>query len=112
MTTGLNEVIHAPNRLQICAFLSTVDRAAFSVIRDMLGVADSVTSKHLKVLEDAGYVKLSKPSGKGRVKTWAELTPAGTRAYTEHVAALKALIAGFHDNSDVVISNLNEEHDN
>ena len=90
----LNEVIHAPNRLRICAFLSTVDRAEFSVIRDMLEVADSVTSKQLKVLEDAGYLTLTKPTGKGRVKTWAGLTAEGRRAYAAHVAALKALIAG------------------
>ncbi|POH58324.1 transcriptional regulator [Arthrobacter glacialis] len=94
MTPGLNEVIHAPNRLRICAFLSTLDQAEFATLRDMLGVADSVASKQLKVLEDAGYVKLSKPTGKGRVKTWASLTPDGKRAYEEHVAALKALIAG------------------
>ena len=91
---GLNEVIHAPNRLRICAFLSTVDRAEFSIIRDMLGVADSVTSKHLKVLEDAGYLTLTKPTGNGRVKTWAGLTGEGRKAYASHVAALKALIAG------------------
>ncbi|WP_104091663.1 transcriptional regulator [Arthrobacter sp. GMC3] len=92
MTPGLNEVVHATNRLRICAFLSTVDQAEFGTIRDMLGVADSVASKHLKVLEEAGYVKLSKPTGRGRVKTWAALTREGTRAYAEHVAALKALI--------------------
>lgn len=94
MTPGLNDVIHAPNRLRICAFLSTLDQAEFGTLRDMLGVADSVASKQLKVLEDAGYVKLSKPTGKGRVKTWASLTPDGKRAYEEHVAALKALIDG------------------
>lgn len=94
MTAGLNEVIHATNRLQICAFLSTVTEAEFGTIRDMLGVADSVTSKHLKVLEEAGYLKLAKPTGKGRVKTWAALTPAGRAAYADHIAALKALIAG------------------
>ncbi|MHA7268879.1 transcriptional regulator [Arthrobacter sp. HLT1-20] len=94
MTPGLNEVIHPPNRLRICAFLSTVDQAEFGTLRDMLGVADSVASKQLKVLEEASYVKLSKPTGKGRVKTWASLTPDGKRAYQEHVAALKTLIEG------------------
>ena len=92
--SGLNEVIHAPNRLRICAYLSTVDKAEFGALRDMLAAADSVTSKQLKVLEDAGYVKLSKPTGRGRVKTWAELTPDGRAAYAAHVAALKALIEG------------------
>ena len=94
MNAGLNDVIHAPNRLRICAFLSSVSTAEFSVVRDMLGVADSVTSKHLKVLEEAGYISLHKPTGKGRVKTWATLTPAGARAYQAHVAALRELIAG------------------
>lgn len=94
MTQRLNEIIHAPNRLRICAFLSTVEQAEFGALRDMLGVADSVASKQLKVLEEAGYVTLSKPKGFGRVKTWVALTKDGSRAYGEHVAALKALIEG------------------
>lgn len=93
MTAALNEIIHAPNRLQICAFLVSVDRAEFSVVRDMLGVTDSVTSKHIKVLEQAGFIQIAKPTGQGRVKTWLELTPAGRLAYAEHVAALRRLIA-------------------
>jgi len=93
MTAELNEVIHAPNRLQICAFLISVDRAEFSVVRDMLGVTDSVTSKHIKVLEQAGYAQIAKPTGQGRVKTWLELTPSGRLAYTAHVEALRRLIA-------------------
>ncbi|MBK5217824.1 MAG: transcriptional regulator [Propionibacteriales bacterium] len=93
MTPELNGVIHATNRLQICAFLNSMDLAEFGAIRDMLGVADSVTSKHLKVLEQARYVKLSKPIGHGRVKTWVQLTPSGKRAYVSHLAALQQLIA-------------------
>ncbi|TFC91784.1 MULTISPECIES: transcriptional regulator [Cryobacterium] len=93
MTAALNEVIHAPNRLQICAFLISVDRAEFSVVRDMLGVTDSVTSKHIKVLEQASYVQIAKPTGQGRVKTWLELTPSGRLAYAAHVEALRHLIA-------------------
>lgn len=94
MTVEFNEVIHAPNRLQICAFLVSVDRAEFGVVRDMLGVTDSVTSKHVKVLEQAGYVQLAKPTGQGRVKTWLELTGSGRRAYAAHIEALRRLIAG------------------
>lgn len=89
---ALNEVIHAPNRLRICAFLSGIKSAEFSVLRDMLGVADSVTSKQLKVLEGAGYVTLTKVYSQGRIKTWAALTKNGRSAYTNHVKALKALV--------------------
>lgn len=92
MSTPLfDEVVHAPNRLQICAVLSAVDQAEFATLRDSLGVADSVLSKHLKVLVNAGYVSLDKPREKGRVKTWASLTRAGRSAFTRHVAELQRL---------------------
>ena len=87
-----NEVIHAPHRLRICAFLEATTSAEFATLRDMLGVADSVVSKNLKVLQDAGYVAISKPTGRGRVRTWATLTPAGRNAYADHVAALKNVV--------------------
>jgi DNA-binding MarR family transcriptional regulator len=89
---AFDDVIHAPNRLQICAFLNATDQAEFGVIRDLLGVADSVTSKHLKVLEEAGYLAISKPTGRGRVRTWVQLTPLGRRAFAGHVAALRRLV--------------------
>lgn len=91
MTEPFDEVVHAPNRLRICAILGSSSSAEFSALRDRLGVADSVLSKHLKVLQDAGYVAMAKPTGRGRVKTWVSLTPAGRDAYARHVAALKAL---------------------
>lgn len=92
MSDGFDEVIHAPNRLRICSFLDATSAAEFSAIRDLLGVADSVVSKHLKVLQDAGYVTLTKPTGRGRVRTWASLSPAGKKAYHGHVAALRKLV--------------------
>lgn len=92
MIAQFDEVVHAPNRLRICAFLAASSSVEFSVLRDVLGVADSVLSKHLKVLQDAGYLTVSKPTGLGRVKTWVQLTPDGKRAYAGHVAALKSLL--------------------
>jgi DNA-binding MarR family transcriptional regulator len=90
-TPRFDEVVHAPNRLQVCAILAAVDKAEFATVRDSLGVADSVLSKHLKVLVDAGYVALDKPSGSGRVRTWASLTKAGRAAFAGHVAELQRL---------------------
>jgi DNA-binding MarR family transcriptional regulator len=92
MSEQFDEVVHAPNRLRICAFLAATSSAEFSVLRDLLGVADSVLSKHLKVLQDAGYLTMSKPTGRGRVRTWVQLTPEGRRAYAGHVKVLKNLI--------------------
>ena len=84
-------VIHAPGRLQICAVLSRVDEAEFSTVRDLIQVSDSVLSKHVKLLEDAGYVSLRKAAVEGRQRTWLVLTKAGHRAFTAHVSELTRL---------------------
>lgn len=86
-------VIHAPGRLQICAILSGIDDAEFAMIRDRIGVSDSVLSKHLKQLEEAGYVALTKAPFDGRQRTWLSLTPAGRKAFAAHVAELQRLAA-------------------
>lgn len=84
-------VIHAPGRLQICAILSGVDQAEFSLLRDRLGVSDSVLSKHLKLLEDSDYVALTKATQDGRQRTWANLTKQGKAAFKAHVVELNRM---------------------
>jgi DNA-binding MarR family transcriptional regulator len=84
-------VIHAPNRLQICAFLASLEEAEFQVIRDELGVSDSVLSKHIKQLENAAYVKQRKSKFNGRQRTWLSLTVEGRCAFKKHVEVLKSL---------------------
>lgn len=89
---AFDPLIHAPHRLQICAILDTVDKAGFALLRDQLGVSESVLSKQVKALEDAGYVSVSKGTREGRVRTWAAFTKAGRAAYRGHVAALRAIV--------------------
>ncbi|MCC4293053.1 transcriptional regulator [Brevundimonas aurantiaca] len=84
-------LIHAPGRLQICAMLSAADEVEFGVVRDGVGVSDSVMSKHVKQLEEAGYVKLRKAAFAGRQRTWLVLTPTGREAFAGHVAELTRL---------------------
>lgn len=92
MTPEFDEIVHAPHRLRICAFLDATSAAEFSALRDFLDVADSVVSKQLKILRDAGYITLTKPTGRGRVRTWVSLTADGRNAYNAHIAALKQLV--------------------
>ena len=86
-------VIHAPNRLQICAMLLTVENAEFGAVRDTIGVSDSVLSKHVRQLEDAGYVALTKATVASRSRTWLALTRKGKAAFKAHVAELERLVA-------------------
>lgn len=85
-------VIHAPHRLRICAALSSVSEAEFAVLREATGVSESVLSKQVKILEDAGYVTTTKGPRDRRTRTWASLTRQGKRAYLRHVAALREIV--------------------
>ena len=89
----LDPLIHAPARLQVVTTLSAVSEAEFVTLRTALDVSDSVLSKHISALADAGYVRTRKSVLAGRRTTWIALTPAGRQALREHVAALRELIA-------------------
>ncbi|MBH0114298.1 transcriptional regulator [Novosphingobium sp. YJ-S2-02] len=89
----LDPVLHPPARLQIAALLSSVSQAEFVKLRAVTGVSDSVLSKHLSALADAGYVSISKAAREGRQRTHASFTRAGRKAFAAHMAALQALVA-------------------
>lgn len=93
MTVGkFDQLIHAPNRLQICALLAPNESVEFSTLKLQLGVSDSVLSKHIKALEDAEYIFSVKRLQNGRPRTWLTLTKLGRDAFAGHVAALKAIV--------------------
>jgi DNA-binding MarR family transcriptional regulator len=84
-------VVHAPPRLQICGLLAAVDSMEFAAVRDSVGVSDSVLSKHVKQLEDAGYVKVRKATIASRQRTSLSLTKVGRAAFAAHVAELRRI---------------------
>lgn len=88
---GFDELIHAPVRLRVCASLAPLHWAEFAQLRDALEVADSVLSKHLKQLSEAGYVEVERFSKGGRSHVRVALTRNGRKAYVGHVAALRAM---------------------
>ena len=106
---GLDPLIHAPVRLQICAILSAADEAEFALVREETGVSESVLSKQVKLLADAGYVTVrkgsfaeaslvfgtaAKPREVGissRQRTWLSLTKAGRQVFAAHMQALTKL---------------------
>lgn len=94
-----NETIHAPLRLRICGMLRSVDKIGFPVLRDTLGISDASLSKHLKVLSDDGFIKVTKSASLARNDArrvaWVKLTASGRTAFDEHVEELRNIAAGF-----------------
>lgn len=85
--------IHPPARLRLMTIVCSVDDIEFVTLRERLDVSDSVLSKHLTVLVDAGYVQARKGSREGRRTTWVTGTRKGRKALQRHVAALREIIA-------------------
>jgi DNA-binding MarR family transcriptional regulator len=90
--TRLDDVIHAPVRLSIMAALAGADRIDFGYLRELVEVSVSLLSKHMTVLENAGYIEVIKGYHGKRPRTWYSLTDAGRTAYLGYLAALKEII--------------------
>jgi DNA-binding MarR family transcriptional regulator len=88
---AFDELIHAPLRLQICAMLAPLQSLGFADIRDRLGISDSVLSKHLATLAEAGYVEVSRVTLDTRSRRRVALTKPGRAALRGHLAALQAI---------------------
>lgn len=91
---GFEPLLQAPVRLQMMAVLAQAQEAEFGRLKAITASSDSVMSKHLAALAEAGLVKLRKAAVDGRQRTWAALTRAGRRAFDDHVAALQRIVSG------------------
>jgi DNA-binding MarR family transcriptional regulator len=88
----LDEVVHQRTRLGILAVLAEGDRVQFGFLRDTLTLTDGNLSRHLAILEEAGYVAIQKGYEGKRPRTWIKITRSGRRALTGEVAVLKAIV--------------------
>ena len=91
-TQALDDIVHQRTRLGILAVLAEVGRAQFGFLKEALRLSDGNLSRHLLVLEEAGYVEIDKGYEGKRPRTWVRITKAGRRALGDEVASLKALV--------------------
>lgn len=90
----LDNLLGHPVRFSIVAMLATASRAEFGFVRDRVEVSDSMLSKQMTALEEAGYVKVRKGFVGRRARTWLSLTAEGRRTFERHLAALRSIAAG------------------
>jgi predicted ArsR family transcriptional regulator len=88
----LNAVLHQPVRTRIVAYLKARGESTFVELKTALESSDGNLEAHMKKLTEAGYVAVRKVSGRGRPKTFYELTSSGKAAFHEYVAALNSLL--------------------
>jgi len=93
--SGGNDIIHQAVRLRIMASLNTLtagDAIEFTRLKTLVDATDGNLGSHLDALERAGYVAIEKRFEGKKPQTRIKATPAGRRAFSEHVAYLREII--------------------
>lgn len=90
----LDRLLEHRVRLGICALLSRQDSLSFRRLKTLLSETDGSLGAHLKRLEGAGYIRVSKEFRDRKPVSWYKLTNGGKKALDEHLAALDRLIKG------------------
>ncbi len=94
MTEG-NPIIHQATRLKIMASLNKLAPDAlldFTRLKSILETTDGNLGTHLDALDKAGYIAIDKSFEGRKPRTRVKATPAGRRAFAEHVAYLRDII--------------------
>lgn len=93
----LDPVIHAQARLRIVSALATLDpgeSVTFPRLLELLDMTAGNLSTHLRKLEDAEYVLVTKAHQGRTPVTYLELSKRGRRAFEDYMEQLRALLGG------------------
>ena len=88
----LDEMIHQPTRLRIMTLLVSVpepDRLAYGFIQQTLELTGGNLTIHLRKLEAAGLLAITKEFQGAKPRTWIQATVSGRRAYADYLSNLQ-----------------------
>lgn len=88
----LDRVIHEKVRLGLMSMLAASPELSFTELRDALELTDGNLTTHIRTLQEAGYVAVTKAYRDSRPLTTCALTPAGRKAFSEYLALLAQIV--------------------
>jgi len=88
----LDRVIHEKGRLAIMSMLAASPELSFTEMRDALSMTDGNLTTHIRTLQEAGYVSITKSFRNNRPLTTCSLTPSGKKAFTNYINLLEEII--------------------
>jgi DNA-binding MarR family transcriptional regulator len=91
-TPNIDRLIHEPSRLTIMMQLYVVESADFLFLQHQTGMTPGNLSSHLRKLEDAGYVEITKEFVDRTPHTALKLTRKGRDAFKEYRRNVKRFI--------------------
>ena len=88
----LDRVIHEKGRLAIMSMLAATPELSFTEMRDALNMTDGNLTTHIRTLQEAGYLSVTKSFQNNRPLTTCALTPAGRTAFTTYINLLAEIV--------------------
>jgi DNA-binding MarR family transcriptional regulator len=88
----LDRVIHEKGRLTIMSMLAASPELSFTELRDGLGMTDGNLTTHIRTLQQAGYLSVTKSFQNNRPLTTCALTAAGRKAFTHYINLLEQIV--------------------
>jgi DNA-binding MarR family transcriptional regulator len=88
----LDRVIHEKGRLAIMSVLAASPELSFTDLRDTLSMTDGNITTHIRTLQEAGYISVTKSFQNNRPLTTCSLTAAGRKAFTQYINFLERIV--------------------
>ena len=91
----LDETIHQPTRLRIMTMLVSqpeTDRLTYGFVQKSLGLTGGNLTTHLRKLEDAEYLQITKEFHNQKPRTWLQATPTGRKAFANYYTNLQKVL--------------------
>ncbi len=88
----LDRVIHEKGRLALMSLLAANPQLSFTEMRDTLSMTDGNLTTHIRTLQEAGYISVTKRYQGGRPLTTCALTPEGTKAFGDYINLLEQIV--------------------
>ena len=89
----LDRVIHEKGRLAIMSALAASTELSFTELRELLQMTDGNVNAHIRTLQEAGYLGVTKSFRDSRPLTTCTLTKAGRDAFTAYLGLLDQIVA-------------------
>lgn len=89
----LDRVIHEKGRLGLMAALAATPELSFTELRELLQMTDGNLTTHIRTLQEAGYVAVTKAYRDNRPLTTCSLTATGQAAFQSHIERLAQIVA-------------------
>ncbi len=88
----LDRVIHEKGRLAIMSMLAATPELSFTELRDSLSMTDGNLTTHIRTLQEAGYLSVTKSFQNKRPLTTVRLTSTGQTAFANYINLLEQII--------------------